>query len=340
MTATAKEKFDAAVNVIHSLPKNGSYKPSYVMMLSFYALYKQATLGPCNIGKPAFWDVVGRAKWDAWNRLENMPKEDAMNRYVDELKKIIETMPATENVQEFVERLGDFYEVVEDDTPVARMVRNASPKHRQKSADGTEIQNGSFSGKDFSSDSSSGSPENTPQLTSNGIVKTSFPTVGDTLPENKSNNSYAPGHGEIASDSGSDGEEFCDSIDVSLLQDKTVVQKNVYQDGRLQNSSNNLMRSGGGDFNPEGSGVAASADHLSLALSRLQKDMSSALVRLQAMETLFLAQKEAIERNQRSLRKPNKWKLFASINYPTVAFLVAWPFVVHLIMRYLGRKRT
>lgn len=81
-------------------------------------------------------------------------------------------MPATENVQEFVERLGDFYEVVEDDTPVARMVRNASPKHRQKSADSaddTTILNGSFSGKDFSSDSSSGSPENSPQLASNGI---------------------------------------------------------------------------------------------------------------------------------------------------------------------------
>lgn len=53
-----------------------------------------------------------------------------------------------------------------------------------------------------------------------------------------------------------------------------------------------LIVLGGGDFNPEGSGVAASADHLSLALNRLQKDMSSALVRLQAMETLFLAQKE------------------------------------------------
>lgn len=29
-----------------------------------------------------------RAKWDAWNRLGDMPKEAAMQKYVDELKKV------------------------------------------------------------------------------------------------------------------------------------------------------------------------------------------------------------------------------------------------------------
>lgn len=38
-------------------------------------------------------------------------------------------MPHTENVQEFVERLGNFYEVVDDDTAIAQMVRNANPKN-------------------------------------------------------------------------------------------------------------------------------------------------------------------------------------------------------------------
>jgi len=33
------------------------------MMLTFYALYKQATNGPCTIARPYMWDVVGRAKW-------------------------------------------------------------------------------------------------------------------------------------------------------------------------------------------------------------------------------------------------------------------------------------
>jgi len=41
----------------------GSFQPSYSMMLTFYALYKQATNGPCTVSRPYVWDVVGRAKW-------------------------------------------------------------------------------------------------------------------------------------------------------------------------------------------------------------------------------------------------------------------------------------
>ena len=33
------------------------------MMLTFYAFYKQAIYGECHTPKPAFYDVVGRAKW-------------------------------------------------------------------------------------------------------------------------------------------------------------------------------------------------------------------------------------------------------------------------------------
>lgn len=81
------------------------------MLLTFYSLFKQATNGKCGERKPAFWDVVkkyvyaldlsplfsfvinrgqssSRAKWDAWNRLGEMPREVAMQKYVDELKKV------------------------------------------------------------------------------------------------------------------------------------------------------------------------------------------------------------------------------------------------------------
>jgi hypothetical protein len=43
----------------------GPYQPSHETMLKFYSYYKQATQGPCNIGKPGFWDIVGKAKWYA-----------------------------------------------------------------------------------------------------------------------------------------------------------------------------------------------------------------------------------------------------------------------------------
>ncbi|XP_058457744.1 acyl-CoA-binding domain-containing protein 4-like [Malaya genurostris] len=103
-----EDRFNAAVNVIRSLPKNGPYQPSNDMLLTFYSLFKQATKGKCSERRPAFWDVVNRAKWDAWNRLGEMPKEVAMQKYVDELKKIVETMSYTDNVANFLEHgLGD-----------------------------------------------------------------------------------------------------------------------------------------------------------------------------------------------------------------------------------------
>lgn len=67
----------------------GSYQPSKDLLLRFYAYYKQATLGRNNQPKPNFWDVVNRAKWQAWENLGDMPKEQAMQEYVNELKKVI-----------------------------------------------------------------------------------------------------------------------------------------------------------------------------------------------------------------------------------------------------------
>ncbi|XP_053569881.1 acyl-CoA-binding domain-containing protein 5 [Bombina bombina] len=107
-------RFEAAVNVIQSLPKNGSFQPSNEMMLKFYSFYKQATQGPCNAPRPGFWDPVGRYKWDAWSSLGDMSKEDAMIAYVDEMKKILETIPMTEKVEELLKVIGPFYEIVED----------------------------------------------------------------------------------------------------------------------------------------------------------------------------------------------------------------------------------
>ncbi|CAG4957970.1 unnamed protein product [Parnassius apollo] len=97
-----EEKFNAAVNVIRSLPKSGSYQPSNELMLRFYSYYKQATEGPCDRPKPGFWDVVNRAKWESWNKLGNMTKEEAMHAYVDELHKIVETMSYNSDIASFL----------------------------------------------------------------------------------------------------------------------------------------------------------------------------------------------------------------------------------------------
>ncbi|XP_059169997.1 acyl-CoA-binding domain-containing protein 5-like isoform X2 [Physella acuta] len=127
MASSPKEKFDAAVKVIRGLPKNGSFQPSHELMLKFYSYYKQATEGPCTSAKPGFWDLVNRKKWEAWSSLGNMDGEKAMLLYVDELKKvsinvrkvyyppqIVETMPQTNDVSEFLQKLDNFYEMVDE----------------------------------------------------------------------------------------------------------------------------------------------------------------------------------------------------------------------------------
>ena len=52
-------------------------------LLKLYALYKQATAGDNADKKPGFGDMVGRAKWDAWNGLKGTSADDAMQQYID-----------------------------------------------------------------------------------------------------------------------------------------------------------------------------------------------------------------------------------------------------------------
>lgn len=81
----------------------GSYQPSNELMLRFYSYYKQATLGPCKGARPAIWNVVGRAKFDAWKTLGEMTRQAAMDSYVSELHRIVETMSYNDNVANFLE---------------------------------------------------------------------------------------------------------------------------------------------------------------------------------------------------------------------------------------------
>jgi diazepam-binding inhibitor (GABA receptor modulating acyl-CoA-binding protein) len=77
--ADLKAAFEAAV----AGSQNLSERPDNVTLLKLYALYKQATAGDNTEKKPGFSDMVGRAKWDAWNGLKGTARDDAMQQYVD-----------------------------------------------------------------------------------------------------------------------------------------------------------------------------------------------------------------------------------------------------------------
>lgn len=57
-------------------------------LLQFYALFKQATLGPCNIPKPGLFDPKGRKKWQAWFELGDMCRATARQLYINKLQEV------------------------------------------------------------------------------------------------------------------------------------------------------------------------------------------------------------------------------------------------------------
>jgi acyl-CoA-binding protein len=71
--------------------KTLSQKPANNVLLKLYSLYKQATEGDVNAEAPLnAFDFVAKAKYSAWEELKGMPKETAMQEYIDlvaELKR-------------------------------------------------------------------------------------------------------------------------------------------------------------------------------------------------------------------------------------------------------------
>ncbi|KAB5556226.1 hypothetical protein DKX38_007135 [Salix brachista] len=55
--------------------------------LLLYALYKQATIGPCNVPKPSSWKAVEQSKWKSWQGLGNMVSTEAMRLFVKILEE-------------------------------------------------------------------------------------------------------------------------------------------------------------------------------------------------------------------------------------------------------------
>jgi diazepam-binding inhibitor (GABA receptor modulating acyl-CoA-binding protein) len=82
--AELKSHFEQAVKDSKGLPE----KPDNLTLLKIYALYKQASSGDVEGKRPGFSDMVGRAKWDAWNEVKGRSAEVAMQEYVDLIESL------------------------------------------------------------------------------------------------------------------------------------------------------------------------------------------------------------------------------------------------------------
>lgn len=74
-----QQAFETAAQEAQSL----SARPDNDTMLKLYALYKQATVGDAGGKRPGMFDMVGRAKYDAWAALRGVPQDEAQQQYID-----------------------------------------------------------------------------------------------------------------------------------------------------------------------------------------------------------------------------------------------------------------
>ena len=76
--------FEQATQDVRTLAE----KPDNDTLLRLYALYKQGAEGDVSGPKPGFFDFVGTAKYEAWAKLKGTEQGEAMQNYVDLVKKL------------------------------------------------------------------------------------------------------------------------------------------------------------------------------------------------------------------------------------------------------------
>jgi acyl-CoA-binding protein len=79
-----KEKFENASEEVMNLEE----RPSNDELLALYAYYKQGTEGDVSGKRPGMMNLKGRAKYDAWAKLEGMSSDEAMGKYIE----LVETL--------------------------------------------------------------------------------------------------------------------------------------------------------------------------------------------------------------------------------------------------------
>jgi diazepam-binding inhibitor (GABA receptor modulator, acyl-CoA-binding protein) len=79
MSADTPARFEQAVADSKTLTQ----RPDNSTLLKIYALFKQCSMGDVQGSRPGFTDMVGRAKWDAWNALKGTSTHDAMTQYIE-----------------------------------------------------------------------------------------------------------------------------------------------------------------------------------------------------------------------------------------------------------------
>ncbi|XP_066593510.1 acyl-CoA-binding domain-containing protein 5-B isoform X2 [Prorops nasuta] len=318
-------------------------------MLRFYGYYKQATEGKCHLPKPAFWEVVKKAKWDAWTRLGNMSRTEAMNNYVEELKKIVETMSYTDNVANFLGSLDSFYESV----PAEDLELLVGPVlERMRSQPGSPL-----SGSPLGSRSTS--PHRVPNTTSRHITSSL-----ETSP--------ATSHSASPLPPDTDGEEevYIDTVESTPEQIQKEISTNVNNSVEKsqnektskefvskenhQEPSNGCLR---GNINGHVEGITNAKqdrgrhrtkrddqtttefyNQIVETLQHLQKDLDRVTGRVRSLEGQALSALAPSSTRSVNPRHPKWWPL-SDCSPRMFTLIIVWPFAVQAMLFIAQRYR-
>jgi diazepam-binding inhibitor (GABA receptor modulating acyl-CoA-binding protein) len=73
------QKFYTASEEVKTLTE----RPDNDTMLKLYSLFKQGSEGDVHGEKPGFFDFVGVAKYEAWEKLKGLPMDEAKQQYIE-----------------------------------------------------------------------------------------------------------------------------------------------------------------------------------------------------------------------------------------------------------------
>jgi acyl-CoA-binding protein len=76
--------FERAAAAVKTLAE----RPDDQTMLQLYALFKQGSSGDVQGPKPGFFDFVGTAKYEAWEKLRGTGQDEARAQYVELVRKL------------------------------------------------------------------------------------------------------------------------------------------------------------------------------------------------------------------------------------------------------------
>lgn len=348
---STEEKFNAAVNVIKNLPKNGAYQPSHEIMLRFYSYYKQATEGPCQQSKPAFWEVIKKAKWDAWSRLGNMSRTEAMNNYVEELTKIVETMSYTDNVATFLGSLDSFYESV----PAEDLELLVGPVlERIRSQPGSPL---------------SGSPLASRETSPHRVCSTSRHITSSLETSPTSSRTASP----LPQDTDGEEEEFIDTVESAPERMQKDASKSTVPPQKVQTTANNgidhsntenvikentELINGYSNVNGHVETIQESQrergrqrtkkddnkvnaeflNQVATTMQHLQRDLDRITARVRSLEGQAL-QAMAPQTENTVRRTYARWWPLQECSPRLFALLILWPFIAHLLINFTQRYR-